>query len=286
VSKPKPLMSKTFAKGKHTVQLRVIPFWLVRSFLGLVLIAAGSLKLYEIAFDAQDESTSTLLLMVFSEAELLGGIWMVGGFNPERTRWWATAVFTGLAASSLFLALASRCSCGCFGSLTVNPWFTLVFDLAAVAALLGSRPPRDPQPIFPTDPLHWLGLVAIALLIGFAGWRQADLVTVAGTVTLGGRASEEATLTFTGDSGKIDVRTDHDGNFRLPLVRPGLYAVTAPGKVSAPIPSLQKGERSLLKGTTQRSQQRPVPLRQTSGGDVPRWIEIPKCSEYDKLIEL
>ena len=57
----------------------------------------------------------------------------------------------------------------------------------------------------------------------------ADLVTVAGQATTDGRPLEEATLTFTGESGQITLRTDRDGGFRLPLVRPGLYAVSAPG---------------------------------------------------------
>jgi hypothetical protein len=204
--------------------------------LGLVLIAAGALKLYELAFETHDESTPTLFLFVFSEAELLGGLWMVGGFEPERTRWWAAFAFAGLVASSLFQALAGKCSCGCFGWLSVNPWLVLVFDLAAVAALLGSCPTADPEAEPADRPLRFLGLGILALIIGAAGWRQADLVIMSGTVTADGRPLEEATLTFTGDSGKIALRTDHDGNFRLPFVRPGLYAVAAPGRVSAPKP--------------------------------------------------
>jgi hypothetical protein len=233
--------SKNSAKPGTRHPLPRIPFWLVRGVLGLVLLAAGTLKLYEVAFEAHDDSTSPLSLMVFSEAELLGGIWMVGGFDPERIRRWAVAAFIGLALSSLFQALAGKCSCGCFGSLSVNPWFTLVFDLAAVAALLGSRPPGEPQALFPDYPLHGFGLAAIALLIGVAGWRQADLVTVAGTVmTADGRPLEEATLTFTGASGNIVLRTDYHGNFHMPLVRPGVYAVAAPGRIIAPIPTFKE----------------------------------------------
>jgi hypothetical protein len=208
------------------------PFWLVHSILGMVLITAGALKLYELAFESQDDSTPRLLLMVFAEIELLGGIWMAGWFDPGQTLWWASAGFLGLACSSFLEATAGKCSCGCFGSLSVNPWLVLVFDLAAVAVLLGSRPRHDPDAGFPSHPVHWLALGAIALTVAVSGWRQADPVTLAGKATADGHPLEEASLTFPGESGKITVRTDHNGGFRLPLVRPGLYAVSAPGRVT------------------------------------------------------
>jgi hypothetical protein len=39
----------------------------------------------------------------------------------------------------------------------------------------------------------------------------------------------EAEIVFTGDSGRIILRTDPEGHFRLPLVQPGVYtaALTA-----------------------------------------------------------
>jgi hypothetical protein len=37
---------------------------------------------------------------------------------------------------SLYLALAGQRSCGCFGRMTVSPWLTLIFDIAAMAALV------------------------------------------------------------------------------------------------------------------------------------------------------
>jgi hypothetical protein len=132
----------------------MIPFWLVRSVLGLVLVVAGALKLYELAFEAQDESTPTTLLMVFAKAEILGGLWIVVGADPIQTRRWALAAFVGLALASLLQALAGKCSCGCFGTLSVNPWLVLVFDLTGVGSLLGSRPRGDPDALFPPHPVY------------------------------------------------------------------------------------------------------------------------------------
>src|SRR5262249_25557508 len=48
--------------------------------------------------------------------------------------------FTLLGGISLYLALAGQPSCGCFGKLALNPWYTFGLDVAAVAALWYWRP--------------------------------------------------------------------------------------------------------------------------------------------------
>lgn len=108
-SQPK---SKRPGKNQPPPQHKGLPFWPVHFLLGLVLIVAGTLKLYELCYEAQDESVQTLLLMFFAEIELLGGIWMAAWFDPHRTRCWAAAAFAGLAVASLFQAIAGKCSCG------------------------------------------------------------------------------------------------------------------------------------------------------------------------------
>jgi len=265
-----------------------VPFWLVHFVLGLVLIAAGALKLHEFAFESQDESAATLLLMVFAEIELVGGIWLAGCFDPGRTAWWAAAGFLGLACASFFEAMAGKCSCGCFGGVSINPWFVLLFDLAAAAALLASRPRGGPDAVFPSHPAQWLALGAIALTVAAAGWRQADLVTVEGQATVDGRPLDEAAITFTGGSGKIALRTDHDGGFRLPLVRPGLYAVSAPGR--AMVLSTEQ-PKPIDRGARSRKPARRPPSGTASPpphglGDAVVWIEVPICSEKGRAIEI
>ncbi len=58
----------------ETVQLLESSHLDRRFHLGIVLIAAATLKLYTIDFEAQTESTATLLFLIFPEAEFLGGI--------------------------------------------------------------------------------------------------------------------------------------------------------------------------------------------------------------------
>jgi hypothetical protein len=281
-----PPVAKSSGKGRVASPPRGVPFWLVRSILGLVLVVAGALKLYELAFEAQDESAPTTLLMVFAEAEVLGGVWMVVGVDPIRTRRWALAAFVGLAIASLFQALAGKCSCGCFGTFSVNPWLVLVFDLTAVGALLGSRPRGDLDALFPSHPMYWLALGTGALIVAVEGWQQADLVTVAGKVTADGHPLESATLTFIGESGKILLLTEQSGRFRLPHVRPGLYAMSVPERMITPPTSSEKARRNLAKNATQRSRKQPSPPRPAPSNGSLLWIDIPRCSVYDKLVEL
>ncbi len=286
MDKRKPLTSKRPERRRDTAPVLVIPPRLVHSALGAVLIAAGTIKLYEFAFVSQDEGATTLLLAAFAEAELLGGIWLVAGFDAARTHWWALAAFSGLATAGLFQALAGKCSCGCFGSLTISPWLALVFDLAAVAALLAWRPPVDPKERSSVHSLHVIGMVFVAALIGVVGRRQADLVTVAGTATAGGRPLGEATLTLTGPSGRKVARTSQDGAFHLPFVRPGRYAVSLTGGDSISTVRSKEVGQSLRKKkkTTRRSrQQPPSPLLEIDG--LVTWIHLGECSEYDKIIE-
>jgi uncharacterized membrane protein YphA (DoxX/SURF4 family) len=285
VASRRPLVAKSSGKGRVAGPPRGIPFWLVRSLLGPVLVAAGALKLFELAFEAIDQSAPTLLLIIFAEAEFVGGSWILAGFGRERMRRWAAAAFVGLAISSLFQALVGKCFYGCFGSLSINPWIVLAFDLAAVAALLGSRPLTYLTDNPTTRAPRLLGLGAISVFIGVLGWHQADLVTVAGTVTVDGRPLHEAILIFTGDSGRIILRTDQDGKFRLPLVRPGLYAVSAPARVSATLPMRdQPGPRPKLK-TARRSRLDTTRPYHSGGVEPIFWLEISKCPEHDKQIK-
>ncbi len=286
MDKRTPSRSKKLAGSRASTPRFGIPSWIVRSSLGLVLIVAGALKLYQLAFESQDESMPALFLILFAEAELLGGIWMLSGVDAEKTRKWAVAAFAGLAISSLIQAFAGKCSCGCFGAIAVNPWSAAVFDLGAIALLLLSWPRATSGATTTRSRWLYVGLVSFSLVVTAGGWSQSTTVSLAGKATRGDRPVQETTLTFTGDSGRIVVRTDHDGHFRLHSVHPGLYAVSTPERINTSTRTREKADRLPAKRTTQGLRQRPIPQRTTTDGQILRWIEIPKCSEYDKLIEL
>jgi hypothetical protein len=265
--------------AERTALLRV-----VHAILGLVLIVAGVIKLYELGFESPEGDSTSLLLMAFSEAELLGGLWMLTGFDLYRTHPWVVALFVGLAATSLVQGLAGKSSCSCLGSLSVNPWYALILNLGAVAALMRYAPPSDWNEMSHFQAVRLVGPGLIALFAGVVGWQQGCLVTVAGKATVGDRPLEEAILTFSGDSGVLVVRTTKEGGFRLPFVRPGRYIVSISDGLS-----VRKSESSIRGVQKKKSLQR---LRRPAARSIPPvlptsslWVEISKNAEYNRLLK-
>ena len=110
----------------------------VRIVLGIVLLSAAVLKGHQLATEPVAETslfTSRWFLIGVVEFELFFGLWLLCGLYPRRT--WAAALlcFGGFACVSLYKALSGEVTCGCFGTVPVNPWYAVVFDCAAIAAL-------------------------------------------------------------------------------------------------------------------------------------------------------
>jgi hypothetical protein len=77
---------------------------------------------------------------VLIETELLLALLLLFGLF-QRTAWATCVLFFGVASTfSLYRGLAGETSCGCFGTLTVNPWVTLSLDLTAFVVLTFTRP--------------------------------------------------------------------------------------------------------------------------------------------------
>lgn len=115
----------------------------VRVIVGLVLLTAAILKGHQLATEPVVGSSfldSRWFLIGVVEFELLFGLWLVAGICPKFS--WVTALlcFAAFALTSLIKALAGEASCGCFGRVPVNPWYTFGLDMAAVVALLYWRP--------------------------------------------------------------------------------------------------------------------------------------------------
>ncbi len=124
---------------------RWTPYDAVRVALGLLLLVAAALKAHQLATEpviAPGILNSLWFLTAVVELELFFGLWLVAGLYPRQT--WAVAVacFALFAGVSLFKGLSGAATCGCFGRVPVNPWWTLILDAAAVSALLFARPVR------------------------------------------------------------------------------------------------------------------------------------------------
>jgi len=111
--------------------------------LGAILLIAGALKAHHLATEPVAGAgwiNGRISLMIQAEIEILFGLWLFGGLMPRLS--WAGALgcfvlFTGV---TLYRGITGEASCGCFGKVSVNPWYTLVLDLGAIAALLWQRP--------------------------------------------------------------------------------------------------------------------------------------------------
>ena len=105
---------------------------LVRGVLGLLLLSAAGLKAH--AFWSETAQPIMLLSspraqVAIIETEALLGLWLMTGLYVRAARWIALSFFGVLASVSLYLAFLGESSCGCFGRVQVNPWFSFAIDV-------------------------------------------------------------------------------------------------------------------------------------------------------------
>jgi hypothetical protein len=99
------------------------------------------------------------------EFEVFFGLWLLAGAVPQLTRLAAIACFGAFALVSFIKAASGEATCGCFGKVAVNPWYTCTLDLIAVALLLQCRPDaRSPERV--------------------GGWRKRAILVAAGWLLL------------------------------------------------------------------------------------------------------
>ncbi len=115
----------------------------VRVILGLILLAAAVLKGHQLAREpvlGTGLLDSRFFLIGVVEFEFLFGLWLLAGMYPKLTWLAAISCFACFASVSLAKALSGESSCGCFGRVAVDPWYTLGLDTVAVIALLRWEP--------------------------------------------------------------------------------------------------------------------------------------------------
>lgn len=76
------------------------------------------------------------------------------------------SVFATFAAASFYLGLVGQSSCGCFGRLSLNPWYTFGIDLGIIVVLFLGRP--DLSPLW-ERPRESLASVFVPVSIGLGG---------------------------------------------------------------------------------------------------------------------
>ena len=186
----------------------------VRIVLGLVLLTAAALKGHQLATEPVAETslfTSRWFLIGVVEFELFFGLWLLAGLYPRST--WTTALlcFGGFACVSLYKALSGEATCGCFGKVPVNPWYTFTLDALAVAALLRWQPAHGRWRVAPDSRSLCLQVVRVGTV-----WL---LVSIPAAVAMG--SYQAATLGETGDifgdSGFVVLEPETWSGKRFPL---------------------------------------------------------------------
>lgn len=156
----------------HLGQVRITRYGVVRVILGLILLTAAGLKGFQVATEPVAETgllTSRWFLIGLVEFELFLGLWLLAGLYPRGTWRAALLCFSAFASVSLYKTLSGEVSCGCFGKVPVNPWYALLLDLTAIAALVCWRPAPGPSPVPPSvasSRRRGARLAAVGLLVG------------------------------------------------------------------------------------------------------------------------
>lgn len=114
-----------------------------RLLVAMILLLAGGLKAHQLATEPVIGGgllDNRWLLMATVEGELFFGLWLLSGALPKPTWALALLLFSTFSCVSLYKALSGHATCGCFGRVPVNPWYTTTLDVGVVVSLLIWRP--------------------------------------------------------------------------------------------------------------------------------------------------
>jgi hypothetical protein len=156
------------------------PFDIARIVLSALLLIAALLKAHQLATAPVPETgllSSRWFLITVVECELALGLWFLTGWHPKLIRLVGMACFALFGSVALFKAFQGAESCGCFGRVTISPWWTAAIDLLAVIALAVFRPESKTLELHRHSwhPTRRLIPACVALLmLGLpAGWAMA-----------------------------------------------------------------------------------------------------------------
>lgn len=188
-------------------------FAVVRVVLGLILLAAAGLKAHQLATEPVpnvDIFSYRWSLTVQVQVEIVLGLWLLGGVHRRLLWLFATVCFAAFAAITLYKALAGQASCGCFGAVRVNPWYTLTLDVAAVGALVLFRPDLR---LRRRVRLYWPRLTAAVVLALAAGIAAGVAIARYEPATV----SDEGDII--GDDKRVVLEPDDWPGKRFPLLK-------------------------------------------------------------------
>lgn len=125
---------------------------IVMKLVGVLLLTAVVLKGWQLLTEPMannDIWTNRAFLILTVEFEIALGIWLLSGLF-KKAAWLATlSCFSLFSFITLYKGLSGAESCGCFGSVHVNPWITLfAIDLPVLTALSVFRQKKAGSKLF------------------------------------------------------------------------------------------------------------------------------------------
>lgn len=115
---------------------------MILRILGSLLLAAAGLKLYGLAVEpvgATGIFSEPWVQTLIIDWELLLGIWLLWGINSGAAWLAATITFLGFAGVSFWQGWIGQTTCGCLGTIHVNPWLALGIDVSVLGILTTTR---------------------------------------------------------------------------------------------------------------------------------------------------
>jgi len=110
----------------------------VRLVMAVILLLAAGLKGYQLSTEpvlGTGLLDSRWFLIGVVEFELFFGLWLLADLLLSLS-WAAGLTYFGIfAGTSLYKAMSGHASCGCFGRLPVNPWYSAGLDVAGCRSL-------------------------------------------------------------------------------------------------------------------------------------------------------
>ena len=158
---------------------------LLLKILGILLLTAAAMKGYQLLTEPVanvDIWSNHNFLIVIVEFELALGIWLLSGLF-KKAAWLAALIcFSLFSAITLYKGLSGADSCGCFGSVQINPWITLfAVDIPAVIALLVFRSKEEKLIYWPSIPKFTatalVGLIVVGITTPVLALNKPSKIT-------------------------------------------------------------------------------------------------------------
>jgi len=155
---------------------------LARWLVGSILVVAAVLKASDgsgIVSFADYRVLDQAIHYSMIQVELALAACCFSGIKPRATRAALITLFSSFALYALFLVLSGAESCGCFGAVKVNPWWTILLDITLLGVLFLWQPEdwlaRVAAPRSPALFLASYAAVAIPVTAWLALNRPAEL---------------------------------------------------------------------------------------------------------------